>query len=85
LAPFSPTPTFFNTTLVLTTLHLELDGYFSFFFKDYKLDQDLELSFDSFKLVFKHKSHLLTSGHFEMVFEHLQDYFHVEDLASGLL
>jgi hypothetical protein len=71
LAPFSLASTSSNPTLVFTTLHLELDGYFPLFFEDYKLDQDFKLSSDSFKLVIKHMSHLSTSGLFEMVFEHL--------------
>jgi hypothetical protein len=52
LAPFSPTPTFSNTTSTLTALHPKLDGYFPLLFENYELDQDLELSFDYFKLVF---------------------------------
>jgi hypothetical protein len=28
--------------------------------------------------------HLFANGHFGMVFEHLQDCFHLEDFASGL-
>jgi hypothetical protein len=31
-----------NTTSNLTILHLELDGFFPFFQKDYKPDQDFE-------------------------------------------
>ncbi len=27
---------------------------------------------------------LLASGHYRMVFEHFQDYFHLKDLARGL-
>jgi hypothetical protein len=38
LAPFSFAPTSSNISSTFTTLHLELDGYFSFFLKDYKLD-----------------------------------------------
>jgi len=41
LTPFSFTPTSSNKTLILTTLHLDLNGYFLFFLKDYKLDQYL--------------------------------------------
>jgi hypothetical protein len=70
LEPFSPIPTSFNTISILITLHPNLDGYFPFFLKDYKLDQDLELSFDSFKLSFQHMPHLLASGHSRMGFEH---------------
>ncbi len=41
LAPFSPTCTSFYTTLALTTLHLESNGYFPLFLKDYEPNQDL--------------------------------------------
>jgi hypothetical protein len=66
LAPFSPTPMFFDNTLALTTLHLELNGYFLAFFEDYELDQDFKFSSDSFKLAFQCMLHLLTSGPFGM-------------------
>ncbi len=52
LAPFFPTPTSFDTTSSLTTLYFESNGYFPFFLKDYELNQDLELSSNSFKLAF---------------------------------
>jgi hypothetical protein len=84
LAPFSPTPTFFDTTSTLTALHPKLNGYFPLLFEDYELDQDPKLSFGYFKLVFQHMPHLSTSGPFGMVFEHLRDYFHFEDSTSGL-
>jgi hypothetical protein len=71
LAPFSPTPTSFDTTLTLTALHFNLDGNFSFFLKDYEPNQDLELSSNSFKLTFQRMPHLLASGRSRMVFEHL--------------
>jgi hypothetical protein len=45
LATFSLTPMSFNTTLALTTFHLELNGSFPLFLKDYKLDQNLEFFF----------------------------------------
>jgi len=41
-----------NTTLTFTTLHRKSDGYFFLFLEDYKPDQDLKLSSDSFKLMF---------------------------------
>jgi hypothetical protein len=85
LAPFSLTPTFSNTTLVFIALHLESNGSFLLFLEDYKPNQDLELSFDYFKLAFQLMLHLLTNGPSRMVFEHLGDYFHLEDLASGIL
>jgi hypothetical protein len=50
LAPFSHAPMSFNTTSAFTTLHPKSNGYFLFFLEDYKLDQDLELSSDFFKL-----------------------------------
>jgi len=71
LAPFSHTPTSFDTTPTFTAQHLELNGNFPLFFKDYKLDQNLELSSNSFKLTFQCMPHLSASGHFGMVFEHL--------------
>ncbi len=68
LAPFSLTPTSSNTTLILTTLHPDLDGYFLFFLKDYEPHQYLELSSDSFKLTFQPMAHLSINGPFGMVF-----------------
>jgi hypothetical protein len=53
LTPFSPTPTSFDTTSTLTTLHLESDGFFLLFFEYYELDYDLKLSSNSFKLAFQ--------------------------------
>jgi len=38
LAPFSFAPTSSNTSSTFIALHLELNGYFSLFLKDYKLD-----------------------------------------------
>jgi hypothetical protein len=70
LAPFSLSPTSFNTTSTLTALHLQSHGYFPFFLEDYKLDQNLEISSISFKLAFQRMPHLLASA-FGMVFEHL--------------
>jgi hypothetical protein len=83
LAPFSPTPTSSNTTSTFTTLHFKSDGYFSSFLDDYEPDQDLKLSFYSFKLAFQHMPHLLASGFLGMVFEHISDCFHLEDSTSG--
>jgi hypothetical protein len=83
LASFAPTPTSFDTTSVFTTLHLKSNGYFSFFLKNYELDQDLELSSDSFKLAFQCMLHLSASGPFMTIFEHLRHCFHFEDSASG--
>ncbi len=85
LTPFFPAPTSSDTTLVPTTLHPKSYGYFLLFLKEHKLDQDLELFFDSFKLAFQCKSHLSANGHFGMVFEHLQKNFHLEDSAIGFL
>jgi hypothetical protein len=70
LAPFSPTPMSSNTNSTLTTLYHESNDYFMFFFKDYKLDQDFKLSYDSFKLAFQHMLHLSASGPYGMVFKH---------------
>jgi hypothetical protein len=55
------TPTSFGTTSSLTTLHPKSDGYFSFFFENYKPNHDLELSFDSFKLAMGETLYRLTS------------------------
>jgi hypothetical protein len=40
----------FDTTLTLIALHPKLDGYFLLLLEDYKLNQNLELFFDHFKL-----------------------------------
>jgi len=85
LAPFSPTPTSFDTTSALTTLHFKSSGYFLFFYKDYEPNQDLELSFDSFKLALQCMQLLSASGPFGTVFEHLCNSFHLEDSVSGFL
>jgi hypothetical protein len=85
LAPFSCAPTSFDNTSTFITLHLESNGYFSLFLKDYEPDQDLEFSHDSFKLAFQCMPHLLASGLFGMVFEHLQDCFHPKKSMIGFL
>ncbi len=47
-------------------------NFFIFYFvEDYELNQDLELSFDSFKLTFQHMLNLFANGPSRMVFEHL--------------
>jgi hypothetical protein len=72
LAPFSLAPTFSTTTtLAFTILHLKSYGYLLLFLEDYEPNQDLELSIDSFKLTFQRMPHLLASGPFGMVLEHL--------------
>jgi len=83
LAPFSFAPTSSNTSSTFTALHFELDGYFSLFQKDYKLDQDIELSFNSFELTFQRISHLLVIGPSGVVFEHLRDCFHPKYSTHG--
>jgi hypothetical protein len=85
LAPFSPALMSSHTTLAFTTLHPKLNGYFPIFFKNYELDQDIELSSNSFKLAFQCMPHLLTSGRFGTIFEHLQICFHPKDLVSAFL
>jgi hypothetical protein len=85
LAPFILAPMSFDTTSIFTTLQFELNGYFPLFLEDYKPDWDLELSFDSFKLVFQRMSHLSINDSSGMVFEHLQDFFHFEDSTNGFL
>jgi hypothetical protein len=82
---FSLAPTSSNTILVLNAQHLKLDGYFPLFFKDYELDQNFELSFSSFKLMFQCMLHLSASRPSGMVFKHLQNCFHLEDSVSGFL
>jgi hypothetical protein len=84
LAPFSHAPTSFDTTTTFITQPFESNGYFPFFFKDYEPDQNLELSSNSFKLTFQCMPHLLASGHFGMVFEHLRIVF-IQNVASGFL
>jgi len=74
---------FSKTTSILTTLYLELDDYFSFFLKNYALDEDHELLFDSFKLTFQHMPIFFASGLSRMVFEHFQDYFHPKNSMNG--
>jgi hypothetical protein len=68
LAPFSLEPTSFETTLALIILHLESDGFFLLFLEDYKLNQDLKLSYEVFKLAFQCMVHLFINGHYGMVF-----------------
>jgi hypothetical protein len=81
--PLHPCP----LTQLKLSLHYTLisNGYFPFFLKDYKPNQNLNLSFNFFKLTFQHMLHLLANGYYGMVFEHLQDYFHLEDLANDYL
>jgi hypothetical protein len=67
-APFSLTPTSSSITLTFIAVHLDLDGYFLLFLKDYKPNQYFELSSDSFKVAFQNMPHLLASNHFGMVF-----------------
>jgi hypothetical protein len=57
-----------KTTLALTSLHLELDGCFLFFFEKYELH--FKLSSNSYKLAFQRMPHLSVSGPSGMVFEH---------------
>ncbi len=83
LAPFFLSPTSSNTTSTFITLHFKLDCYFPFFLKDYEPHYNFELSFNSFKLAFQRMSHLSTSGPSGMVFEHLRDCCHLENLANG--
>jgi hypothetical protein len=82
---FSLAPTSFDTILALIALHLESNGYFSFFLKDYEPNQDLELSYNSFKLAFHCMPHLSTSGPFKMVFKCLRNCFHLKNSTSGFL
>jgi len=72
-----------NTNSTFTTLHFESNGYFSFLLKDYNLNQEINISCNSFKLTFQRISHLSNIGIFGMVFEHLRDYFHPKSLECG--
>jgi hypothetical protein len=83
LAPFSPTSTSFDTTSAFTTLHFKSNGYFSLFLEDYEQNQNLKFSSESFKLIFQRMPHLSTNGFFGMIFENLQDCFHLEDSMIG--
>jgi hypothetical protein len=64
LASFSFTPMSSDTTSALATLQPKSNGHFSLFFEDYELNQNLELSFDYFKLTFQCMPHLSTSDIF---------------------
>jgi hypothetical protein len=79
LALLSLAFTSFDTTSTLIALHLKSNGYFPLLLKDYGLDQDLQLSFNSFKLTLQLMLYLLASGPFGMVFEHFQITIHLED------
>jgi hypothetical protein len=76
LTPFFLAPMSCNITLTFIVLHLESNDFFLLFLKYYKPNQNLELSFDSFKLTFQCMSHLFASDNSRMISEHLQDYFH---------
>ncbi len=71
LAPFFLAPTYFNATLALINLHLKSDEVFPLFLEEYKPNQDLEFSSNSFKLTFQHMPNLSSSGFSRMVFEPL--------------
>jgi hypothetical protein len=83
LAPFSLALTSFDTTSIFITLHPKLEGFFPLFLKDYELDQDFELLFNSFKVTFQCMPNLSISGFSRMVFKHFQDFFHLKDYANG--
>jgi hypothetical protein len=40
---------------------------------------------DSFEVAFNHMPYLFTNGPLNMVFEHLCDWFHLEDLINDFL
>jgi hypothetical protein len=85
LAPFSTTPISFDATLTFTMLHFNSCGYFPLILEAYELDQDLNLSSNSFKQTFQHMPHPSKSGLSRIIFEHLKDCFHLENLMSGFL
>jgi hypothetical protein len=66
LGPFSLTSMSSNTS-TLISLHLKSNGFFPFFLEDYKLEQHLKLSSNSFKLAFQLMSHLSASTLSKMV------------------
>jgi hypothetical protein len=66
LAPFLFTPTSFDTTSILMTLHPQM--VFLVFLEDFEPYRDFELSFDSFKLAFQCMPNLSTSGLFRIIF-----------------
>jgi hypothetical protein len=68
LTPFLFAPMSLDTTSTFSILHHELNGSFALFLKDYKPNEDFELSFDSFKLTFKCMLHFFASGIYRMVF-----------------
>jgi hypothetical protein len=71
LAPFFSTPTSSEMISTFTTLYFKSNNFFPLFLEDYESNQDLELSFDSFKLTFQQMPNFFTSGPFGMVFKHL--------------
>ncbi len=85
LTPFSPAPTSSNTTSVLTTLHPKSYGYFLLFLEEYKLNQDLELFSDSFKLAFQCRSHLQQMVILGWFLNTFKIFFHPEDSAIRFL
>jgi hypothetical protein len=67
---------------MFTALHCESNKFFLLFWEDYKLDQDLELSSNSFKLALQCMPNLFASGIFGMLFEHFHNYFHLKNYTS---
>jgi len=65
----------FDITLAHTALHPKSYSYFSLFPKYYKLDQDFEFFFNSFKLGIQFMLHLLASDPFTMFFNTFKNVF----------
>jgi hypothetical protein len=79
LAPFALILAFSKTINMLLALHLlDIDSPRSDSLLDFEFDLDLELSMDLIKVIFLRMSHLSASCIFDMVFEHLQDFFNLE-------
>jgi hypothetical protein len=69
IASFFLAPTSSDITSIFTTLHPKWSSFFPLFLEDYKPSQNLEFSFNFFKLTFQHMSNLSSSGPSRMVFE----------------
>jgi hypothetical protein len=86
LVPFAPTLASLESISALLTLHpLDTNLPYSNSLLNLKSNLELKLFMNFFKLIFLRMSHLLASGHFGMVFEHLQDSFDPKDSTSGFI
>jgi len=70
----------------LQALHLSNLGSLNLdFLIDFQLNIDVEISFWIFLSQFFHISHLLVGGLLNMVFEHFQDSFDLEDSTNNFI